>query len=58
MNMRPIQVNLTSNICSQRDSGNHPNLTPPHGSTVQDKESIFINILLPYDSNMLMDLKI
>ena len=58
MNMRPMQVNLTSSTCPQCDSANHPNLTPSCGSTVQNKESIFINIPLPYDLNTPTDPKI
>jgi len=54
-NMRLTQVNLTSNTCPQHDSANHPNSTPPHGSTVQNKESTFINCPLPYDSNVPID---
>jgi len=50
-NMRPTQVNLTSNTCPQRDSENHPNSTPSHGSTALNEESAFINIPLPYDPN-------
>ena len=55
MNMRPTQVNLAPNSCPQCGSGNHPNMTPPHGSTAQDKESAFINVPLPYDPNAPMD---
>jgi len=58
MNMRPTQVNLTPNSCSQCGSGNHPNMTSPYDSTAQDEESTFINILLPYDPNAPMDPKI
>jgi len=55
MNMRPMQVNLTSNTCPQCDSANHSNLTPPHGSTIQNEESTFINIPLLYNPNVPMD---
>jgi len=57
MNMRPTQVNLTPNSCPQRGSGNHSNMTPPHGSTVQNEESTFTNVLLPYDPNVPTDPK-
>ena len=54
-NMKPMQVNLTSNTCPQCDSANHPNSTPSHGSTVQNEESTFINIPLLYNPNVPMD---
>jgi len=42
----------------QHDSGNHPTLTPPQGSTIYNDENPFINIQLLYDSDALTDLEI
>ena len=57
-NMRPTQVNLTSNTCPQHDFANHPNSTPSYRSTVQNEGSAFINILLLYNPNAPTDPKI
>ena len=54
-NMRPIQVNLISNTCLQCGSGNHFNTTFPQGTAAQNEESAFINILLSYNLNALID---
>ena len=55
MNIRPTQVNLAPNSYPQHGSENHPNTTSSYGSTMQDEESIFINIPLLYDPNAPMD---
>ena len=51
LSMRPMHANLTPNTPLQCDSGNHPNMLPLQGMTVQNEESTFINILLSYDLN-------
>ena len=54
-NTRSICNTLILNICLQCGSENHPNMIPTQGSAVQNKKSIFINILLLYDPNTSTD---
>ena len=54
-NMRPMQVNLISNICLQHSSDNHSNMTSSQGIAAQNEESIFINIPLSYNPNAPID---
>ena len=54
-NKRPTCGAHTYNTSLQCDSENHPNMTPTQGITTQNKENMFINIPLLYDSDVPMD---
>ena len=47
----PAQGKLTNTNHLQHGPEKVPNFTPTQGSTAQNEESTFINILLPYDLN-------
>ena len=51
----PLKINLTNNSYSQHVPDKHSTSTPTRGSPVQNIESRFINIPLPYDPNILID---
>ena len=54
-NKGPTHGTHALNTYLQHDSENHPNMTPTWDTTMQNKESIFINIPLSYDPNIPMD---
>ena len=54
-NKGPTHGTHALNTYLQHDSENHPNTTPTRDITMQNKESVFINIPLSYDPNILMD---
>jgi len=54
----PLKGNLTNDSSSQYGLDKHPTSTPTQGSPMQNNESTFINILLPYDSNVPTDSEI
>jgi len=53
--MLPLKDNLTNASSSQCVPDKHPTSIPTQGSSVQNGESTFINIPLPYNPNTLMD---
>jgi len=53
--MLPLKDNLTNASSSQCIPDKHLTSTPTQGSPVQNDESTFINILLPYNPNAPMD---
>ena len=58
LNTKSTRGILTPNTYLQHDFGQNPNTISMQETTVQNKESAFINILLLYDSNMPMNLEI
>ena len=57
-NTLPLKSNLTNNNCSQHVLNKHPTSTSTRGLPIQNIESRFINILLPYDPNVSIDSEI
>jgi len=53
--MLPLKDNLTNASSSQCVPDKYPTSIPTQGSSVQNGESTFINIPLPYNPNALMD---
>jgi len=54
-NTLPLKGNLTNNNSSQCVPDKHSTSTPTQGPSIQNNESTFINIPLPYDPNVPTD---